>query len=208
MFYKKISKYIHLLVLTLVILVSGSLYAQEKSTLISNRNVISVHISDLLYTDLLLSYEHKSPTKDYGIYFPLAYNFGETENIFGLNSTFYTGFGIHYYFADQLPLFFYTGPELHLGMASVNYLEYSSNQSVKEDFFYTRFLINGGFRYSPAKNSSILIKLGAGVQYADFPNVSVYTKTFDGTVVKNPYYYRDKIIHPVFNFSIGLGLSF
>jgi hypothetical protein len=208
MFYRNILKLTGLLVFTLVTFSSSRLQAQEGSHLVANRNVLSMHISDFLYTDFLMSYEHKNPKNEYGIYFPLAYSFGKTENIFGLNSTFYTGFGIHYYFADQLPLFFYTGPEIHLGMASINYKEDLDKESTSEDFFYTRLFVNGGFRYSPARNSSILVKLGAGIQYADYPNVTVFSETFDGRIIKNPHYYKEKAIRTVFNFSIGFGLSF
>ncbi len=198
----------------LTTLLSVNLLGQNYLAVKRNRNVISIHVNDFLYSDILISYEHKKRNKDYGLYFPLAYNFGSVENLAGLDNTFYTGFGIHYYFPSQEPLFFHAGPEVHMGMASVEYIDVPPNgqfenaQIGKESLFFARLLFNGGFRYSPATNMSILTKIGLGIQYADFPNIPYVSRRSDGKIVRNYEYYQNKIITPVLNFTIGVGYSF
>jgi len=193
---------------------SFSSQAQSTQSVEKNRNVISFHITDLLYTDFLLSYEHKFPEKEYGLYFPFAYNFGKGDNLYGLNSKYFTGFGLHYYFKDDIPVYFFMGPEANFGMAKVEYFDFNSNDNLtqietySEDFFYSRVFYNGGFRYSPQRNTSLLVKLGFGVQYADYPNIPFVFETAEGKFIKDYNYYQEKRITPVFNFSFGLGISF
>ncbi len=198
----------------LTMLLYNSLLGQNTTPFQGNRNVFSIHLNDFLYSDLLLSYEHKKQGQNYGLYFPLAYNYGSVENLSGLNNTFYMGFGIHYYLPSHEPLFFHVGPEIHAGVASVEYIDvppdekFENAKVAKESFFFTRLFLNGGFRYSPATNMSILTKIGVGVQYADYPNVPYVSRRSDGVVIRNYNYYQNKIITPVLNFTIGIGYSF
>ncbi len=210
---QKIKKIFFILILFLGVFSNYS-WAQEDQLIDKNQNVISFHITDVLYTDFLISYEHKFSDKEYGLYFPFAYNFGKEKNIYGLNSNYFTGFGINYYFTSGIPVYFFMGPEVNMGTAKLAYFDFTNNaqltniKSYSEDYFYSRIFYNGGFRYSPQRNTSILVKLGLGVQYADYPNVPYIFETPEGKFIKDYNYYQEKRITPVFNFSFGFGFSF
>lgn len=162
-----------------------------------NRNIVAFHISDLIYQDFTISYEHIFKNGKLGLKIPLSIGIIHSANYsdpYVYDNIFYSGLGLNIYTKGQQIVSYFFGPEFQFG-SGTDMVESWNADTYLEDykevtFNYSRFFINNGVTYTPIANFRLSVVLGLGLR--DF-----YIKD-----------YRIGQVTPIFYFTVSMGYRF
>ncbi len=137
-----------------------------------NQNIINYHLFDLVVNNFKISYERILKNGKIGIQIPIAFGYGNTDQISGFDDVynqFYTGVALNFYPTGQGKIRYFMGPGIQIGTGffedSYNYS--GANADHKTDVYIFRFLVNNGIAFTPIKALSISLVGSLGIRYTD-----------------------------------------
>jgi hypothetical protein len=149
-----------------------------------NKNIINYHLFDLVVNNFKISYERLFVKGKIGIQIPIAFGYGNTDQISGFDDVrnrFYSGISLNFYPTGQGKVRYFMGPGIQMGAGYFDNGYWSENSygNVKKeaDFFIFRFLINNGIAFTPIKELSVSMVGSLGIRYTDKSENSNSRKT-------------------------------
>ena len=144
----------------------------------NKRNIVTLNLFDLVFTDLTFNYERLVGKKSkIGLKLGLTYGFNtrskmeyDFENLFNSNS------GFNYYPVRHKKWKYFTGLTIKTGIAE--YSDYTSLWKVypeyyyiSDTYYYTKFFIDNGFQLSTPNGFYFAASLGLGMAFYDYSQV-------------------------------------
>lgn len=178
------------------------------------RHYIAWQFTDLLTTNVTLTYEFFNKSGNLGFKLPLSFGFnsnavhypGNPEILGTPGRVFASALELNYYPTGQGKAKYFVGPSLGFGMNRYYdyqdwFIEgdtYASNEEITRSYRFT-FLVNNGVMFQPTKHLSITTGLGLGM-----------SSYFDGLDEQESYngYNNDEVFTPAVTVNIGAGYRF
>lgn len=138
------------------------------------RNIITVNMVQLLYSNFTLAYERRSQNGSLGVRFPVSIGLSENRETYeyagslSINKIYSIGVDFNFYPSPNKKLAYYIGPSIYYGSNRyyyyTNYPGYGT-VGVKSNNY--SFMINNGLMFQPVANFAFSTSLGIGMSKVD-----------------------------------------
>ena len=154
-------------------------YLQQKQKKLNtyeyNRNLITFHLTDLIFSNFTFSYERILGNGNTSIQIPVSFGYSSNNNFgdYYVYNTFYSGLNFNFYPTGQGKVRYFLGPSVRFGIGhDSGYSNDGYDKLESSDSFYTKLLINNGIIFSPIPELSLSAVLSLGMRY--FPEAGKY----------------------------------
>jgi hypothetical protein len=143
------------------------------------KNILSLHLFDIVFGDIGISYERIFSSGTVGFKIPVALGYDYQSDKDKFYNIIYSGLGVNFYPTGQGKFRYVVGPQVRFGYGKENH--YSGDYYYDDDGyyheimdtnegFYTQFFVDNGFIFTPIRNFSFSVIGSVGMKY--FPEAS------------------------------------